>query len=111
MRSNDPDRARREFAEATKNRVVAAVKAQQQAAKAKSDRNSASEASASSIEEPNSIEELTVEFRMMTRLGFSEKARAVEAKLEDLKESTTRSKQASAAPRARPLVGLARTVG
>ena len=52
-----------------------------------------------------------MEFRMMTRLGFSEKARAVEAKLEYLKESTTRSKQASAAPRARPLVGLARTVG
>ena len=100
MRSNDPDRARREFAEATKNRVVAAVKAQQQAAKDKSERISASEGSLST-NEPNSIEELTVEFRMMTRLGFSEKARAVEAKLEELKESTTRSKQASA-PRERP---------
>ena len=45
MRTNDPDRARREFAEATKNRVLAAVRAQQ---RAKAEANAASSAGVSS---------------------------------------------------------------
>ena len=94
MRSADPDRARREFAEATKNRVVAAVKAQQQAAKAKAEMGSTPQyKGAANPETGTSIEELTVEYRMMSRLGFAEKARQVEAKLEGLKETTTKEKQ------------------
>lgn len=89
MQAEDQGKARREFAEVTQRKVLHALRAAKAMRPADTDADAVAEDAAG---EPETVEELTAQARLMSRLGFKDVSLQYEEKLGTLKSRQSKAK-------------------